>query len=300
MIDETPYALPFDPSVQLFLYRKDLFSNALLRRSYYEEYRENLEVPTTFEQYLRIARFFTQAMNPGSPTLYGGTTTCGSDATLASEFLPYYLDIADTIAENGRLKPLNSPQTVEAMSRFRDMQKYTCRQQWWRDSLRQFAAGNAATAVVYSNYISDVINTKHSSVVGQVGTAMLPGGHPLLGGGVIGISRFSKQVEACKQFLTWFYSDDIASMLVRLGGTSPLASAYKDFTNFSIYPWLSVARESTVRGTRGSDGAAIPGFTIRRFEFAIGTAVQKMIFESLPPDHAAVIAQTLYDYRNPE
>lgn len=296
LIDGVPHALPFDPSVMLFLYRQDLFSNALLQRAYYEEYREKLEVPTTIEQYVRIAQFFTRSIYDKSPTEFGSTTTCGSDATFASDFLPFYLGSGGFVTSNAKLHPLNSPEMVAAMTKYKEMQNFTSKQQWWRDSLRQFASGNTAMTVVYSNYVSDVINTQYSSVVGQVGAAVLPGGHPLLGGGVIGVSKFSKKQEACRQFLRWFYSDDIASLIVRLGGTSPLISAYSNFGNVSPYPWLAAKKESIACGTRGTDDVSIPGFSIRRYEFAIGTAIQKLVLEDLSPEHAAVIAQTLYDF----
>lgn len=296
-IQEQLYGLPFDPSIQLFLYRSDLFSDTLLSRAYYETYRENLTAPTTVEQYLRVARFFTKEFNPDSPTEFGTTVTCGSDMILASDFLPYFLGNGGRVTDGASLLPIHSPQMLRAMEQYSEMQRYACRQQWWKDSLRQFITGKTATTIVYSNYVSDVINTKRSNVVGVVGTAVPPGGHPLLGGGVIGVSRFSKKLEACRQFLTWYYSDDIASMLVRLGGTSPLANAYRDFENFSIYPWLSTVEECSKLGTRGTDDVTIPGFTIRRYEFAVGTAVQKLISEQIPAEHAAVIAQTLYDYR---
>ena len=296
LINGMPYALPFDPSVMLFLYRQDLFSNALLQRAYYEEYREKLEVPTTIEQYVRIAQFFTRSVFEKSPTEFGSTTTCGSDATFASDFLPFYLGSGGYVTENAKLYPLNSPEMVAAMTKYKEMQRFTSKQQWWRDSLRQFAAGNSAMTIVYSNYVSDVVNTKHSSVVGQVGVAVMPGGHPLLGGGVIGVSRFSQKQEACRQFLSWFYSDDVSSLMVRLGGTSPLASAYGDSSTVFPSPWLTAKKESIACGTRGTDEIAIPGFSIRRYEFAIGTAIQKLVLEDLPPEHAAVMAQTLYDY----
>ena len=296
LINGAPYALPFDPSVMLFLYRQDLFSNALLQRAYFEEYREKLEVPTTIEQYVRIAQFFTRSVYEKSPTEFGSTTTCGSDATFASDFLPFYLGSGGYVTSNAKLYPLNSPEMVAAMTQYKEMQRFTSKQQWWKDSLRQFASGNAAMTIVYSNYVSDVVNTQHSSVVGQVGVAVLPGGHPLLGGGVIGVSRFSQKQEACKQFLRWFYSDDIASLMVRLGGTSPLVSAYGDSSTVFPYPWLTAKKESIACGTRGTDDVSIPGFSIRRYEFAIGTAIQKLVLEDLPPEHAAVMAQTLYDY----
>ncbi len=49
-------------------------------------------------------------------------------------------------------------------------------------------------------------------------------------------------------------------------------------------------------GTRGTT-VPDPKYTIRSYEFAIGTAVQKLILDDIPPEHAALIAQTLYDYR---
>lgn len=294
LIGGIPYAVPFDPSVMLFLYRQDLFSNTLLQRAYYEEFHEKLEVPTSIERYLRTAQFFTRSVFPQSPTEFGSTTTCGSDATFASDFLTFYLGSGGHIVSDNQLQPLNSPEMIDAMVQYKKMQQFTCKQQWWRDSLRQFASGNVAMTIIYSNYASDVINTRYSNIVGQVGAAVLPGGHPLLGGGVIGVSRFSQKQEACRQFLSWFYSDDIAALMVRLGGTSPLASAYNDFS--SALPWLPAKKESIACGTRGIDNTEIPGFSIRRYEFAIGTAIQKLVLEDIPPEHAAVMAQTLYDY----
>ena len=41
------YALPFDPSVQILLYRRDLFEDAVLQRTYYERFKKPLFVPQT-------------------------------------------------------------------------------------------------------------------------------------------------------------------------------------------------------------------------------------------------------------
>ena len=87
MLNGRVYALPLDPSVQIFLYRTDLFHDAKLCRAYYERFHENLVVPTTYEQYLHAAEFFTRSCNPDSPTEYGTTMTCGSASVAASDFL---------------------------------------------------------------------------------------------------------------------------------------------------------------------------------------------------------------------
>lgn len=296
-VDGTIYALPFDPSVQLFLYRSDLFNNAKIRRAYYERNHEQLEIPTSIEQYLRIAEFFTKKFNPESPTTYGATMTNGTAAIVASDFLPFFLEKVAKIYDSNRCIRTNIPEMVSSMQQYKQMEQYACQQSWWKDSVRQFANDQAATTVVYSNYAADIMDSRHSNVVGKVGAAIIPGGRPLLGGGVIGISRYCKNLEACKQFFNWFYSPNIASILVQLGGTSPLMDVYNDFKNFSIFPWLSTSRDSLDLGVRGIANIEIPGFSIQKYEFAIGTALRSLISGVMTAEEAAAMAQAMYDSR---
>lgn len=289
------YALPFDPSVQIFLYRSDLFFDALLSRAYYEEYREPLSVPTTTEQFLRVTEFFSANHNPYSPTRYGTTMTIGSASTTASDFLPYYLSRAHRIYDTDGNIRLNTPVMIQAMEDYLRIAPYASQQQWWPDSVRQFADGTAATTTIYSNHAAYVINSKHSNVVGKIGASFVPGRHPLLGGGVIGICRYSKKLEDCRQFFQWYYSPDTASRLVRLGGTSPLTDAYNDFKNFHIFPWLSTSLDSFRIGTRGNGSTTTLGFSIQHYEFSIGTAIRSLLAGTVTPAEAAAMAQELYE-----
>lgn len=293
-LNDTMYALPFDPSVQILLYRKDLFDDAIIRRAYYERYREQLSVPTTLSQYLQIAEFFTRSFNPDSPTEYGATITNGSASTAACDFLPYLLEKHNGIRNNPSELVLNMPLLREAMEQYQQMGQYACHQQWWADSIRQFYDGHTATTVVFSNYAANIISSSHSSVVGRVGAALVPGGIPLLGGGVIGVSRYSKKLEACKQFINWYYSPDIASLIVRLGGTSPLMDAYNDFRNFSMFPWLSTSKESFKLGVRGMGDAQASGFSTQKYEFAIGTAIRNLCNNVMSSTEAAAMANAMY------
>lgn len=292
------YALPFDPSVQIFLYRSDLFCDALLSRAYYEKYRETLSIPTTIEQFLRVAEFFSVSQNPFSPTRYGTTLTVGSASTVASDFLPYYLSRTHKICDTDGKIRLNTPDMIEAMKDYLKIASYASQQQWWLDSVRQFADGTAATTTIYSNYAAYVINSKHSNVVGKIGASFVPGRHPLLGGGLIGICRYSKNLEYCRQFFHWYYSPDTASRLVRLGGTSPLTDAYSDFKNFHIFPWLSTSKDSFSIGTRGSDSNTTFGFSIQHYEFSIGTAIRSLLAGTTTPSEAAAMAQQLYESKS--
>lgn len=289
------YTLPFDPSVQLLLYRRDLFEDATIRRAFYERYHEQLTIPQTIGQYLRAAEFFTQSSNPDSPTKYGATMTNGSAATAASDFLPYYMEKIAGHPTGAESVCLNSPEMVEAMRQYQAMIPFSCQQQWWSSNIQQFADGMTAMTVIYSNYIANLLSATHSSVVGKVGATIVPGGRPLLGGGVVGISRYCKKLDACKQFFSWYYSSDIASMIVRLGGTSPLADTYNDFLSVHDLPWLTAAEESFSLGVRGASEHDIPGFSIQKYEFAVGTAVKNLTSGIMPPEAAAEMAQALYD-----
>lgn len=82
------YGLPFMYDMQTLFYRTDLFSDLALQRNYYQLYKEELDVPKTWEEYLKIARFFTRKFNPDSPTEYGTTLGCGDDNSAIYELLP--------------------------------------------------------------------------------------------------------------------------------------------------------------------------------------------------------------------
>ncbi len=294
-IRDTAYTLPFDPSALILLYRSDLFSDATLQRAYYEKYHEILEVPKTIKQYEHIARFFTRAFNPDSPTLYGTTCTCGHTMMAACSFLPFYLASGGPVIENGKLC-LNTKEMVQGSQDYMSLVPYarSTDSGWWADSVQEFANGFTATAITYSNHVNYLMNSKHSSVVGQTNAAIIPGQHPLLGGGVLGINKFSDKTQACREFIQWYYSKDISALLQTLGGTSPLAEAYNDPQNMETFPWLAATRDSLEIGTRGINKNIVPDFSNRHFEFVLGTAIRQVIDGNMSPQQAAEFAQSIY------
>lgn len=299
MLNGRVYALPLDPSVQIFLYRTDLFHDAKLCRAYYERFHENLVVPTTYEQYLHAAEFFTRKYNPDSLTEYGATMTCGSASVAASDFLPFYLSRIDRFGTTPETIRLDNPEMQAAMAQYHELEKFSCKQDWWGDSIRKFADGQAAMTIIYSNHAAELIQSRSSVVVGKVGAAIIPGGKPLLGGGIVGISKYSQKAEACKQFFRWYYSADVASLLVRLGGTSPIVDAYEDFQNYSIFPWMNTSKKSFGLGQRGVKTQTPGPFSIPKYEFAVGTAVRNVVQDLMTPEDASRMAQALYDAADP-
>lgn len=282
--NERLYSLPFDTSTQLLYYRKDLFEDAKLRRQYYEIYKRPLAVPGDYRQYAEVASFFTRACNASSPTQYGTTMTYGSAAVAACDFLPWLKGMGGGIFDWNGYLAVNTPVVREALEAYLHMGQYASPavNYWWVDSMQAFAAGQSAIASVFLNHASPVFNGNHSVVVGKVGSAPLPGGTGLLGGGCIGISRQSEKVEDCHAFLEWVYSERIANLLTLLGGLSPCSSVYQNEEILGLYPWLRNYSDCFITATRRNISPLYPHFDDYQFELQLGIAVRNTAMGIMP------------------
>ncbi len=296
-IGDTSFALPFDPSVQILLFRKDLFEDALVKRAYYELYRENLEVPKNFTEYNKIASFFTQSINPLSPTKFGTTLTFGSPAVASCDFLPRLISEMPELYSMSSEIRLDSPEGLRAMDNYIECYKYTNKKEnpWWQDSIREFAQGNCAMSIVFSNYASNIINSRESMVVGKVGAAIIPGGYPLLGGGVIVISKYSRALEECMEFFNWYYSSEISSAIFMLGGSSPYTSSLENTEDNAMFPWVDAAKNSFSLGKRNLTLSDASNIQLKKFEFILGSAVRGAVNGNMKPKEALQYAKELLE-----
>lgn len=281
-VDGRMYALPFDPSVQLMYYNAGAFEGEMTKRLYFERWKERLEIPSTFQQYDRLASFFTKAINPDSPTWFGHAMTLGSSAAAACDFMPR-IDTA------GRLfgDILQDSDTAEALRQYIDSAAATDGKinPWWDDTISSFSEGECAMLRVFMNHAPRITNSKHSNIVGKIGFAQIPGKHPLLGGGSIGISKESKAKREAIEFLKWVYSPEISRLYTLFGGTSPCAAIYTDAEILSIYPWLSIAKEGFRRGRRRFEKAEEAKMQ-RALEEILGTAIRSAVSGALNADEA--------------
>ena len=290
---QVPFCVPYDPSTQIFFYRKDLFNDPVVKRMYYEQNRKELEIPTTFEEYNRVARFFTRAYNPDSPILYGTTTAIGNSVVNPSEYLPRLFSFGGSLFdENGRVN-LVTPAAVAALENYMESYNYSDKTvyQWWKGALEGFANGSAAMTVVFMNYASDIVNSQNASIAGKIGYAPIPGHKPLLGGGVVGITRSSAKTEQAYTFLQWLYSDEISPVFTMLGGLSPCKTVYQNQDVLSLYPWLSAARESFPTGQRRLHNNLYVNFSEKKLEEIISVQVKNAIFGLFSPQEALQRAQ---------
>ena len=279
VVNDTVYALPFDPSVQMMFYRKDLFENAKYRRAFYEQTKDELDIPKSFEQYNKIARFFTKSYNEYSPTEFGATVTLGYPSSTACEWLPRVLSSNNIYNDKNRVD-FRSKAALEALHNYMETSKYAniSESQWWESAVNSFASGKAAMTIVYTNHAADIIHAQDSTVAGKIGYATVPGEKPLLGGGVLGISKNSKYPNEAYSFLNWACSESISSEITMMGGMSPCSNTYSNIEIIDLYPWLHSFTDNIKLG-ESKNVLSKSGEIInqRTFEHALGIAIKNAV-----------------------
>lgn len=300
--DGVLYALPSSPSAQMLFYRSDLFSNAMCRRMFQERYGVELAVPKTFDEYNRIAAFFTRALNPDSPVRYGSTLTLGSTAVACSEYLARLFALQPHLyGEDGRVD-LRAEKSVRALEQLLEIRPYTDPEYcvWWRNTANVFAKGDTAMAILYNHYASPLVGHE-SKIREHIGYAMIPGGNPLLGGGCIGVSRFTLQPELALNFIRWFCSEPVSSASTFLGSVSPCTASYDNYEIINTYPWLRAVPScfDAARGRRTPPNLTMP-FDERRLMSIVGMAVRNVYSGVHTPQQAMEYAQALFAEQFPE
>jgi multiple sugar transport system substrate-binding protein len=287
------YSLPFDPSIQMLFYRKDLFENATIKRLFYEKTKEKLEVPKNYKEYNRIAAFFNSALNEKSPIRYGTTMVFGTASVAACEVLPRVKDMGGDIFDKSGNICINTPAFKKALEEYLEMKSYSSPDinYWWGDALESFSSGLSAMTIIFINQVSGIIRTSGQGVPMSVGAVPIPGNYPLLGGGTIGISRHSKNIDRCIDFFNWVYSDEIANMITLLGGLSPCKSVFNNEEILAVYPWLRNMDGHYNRGWRRISSKRYPYFDTHQFEQIFGNAVRNAALGINTPEDALKNAQ---------
>lgn len=257
------YALPETPSAQILFYRKDLFESSVLQRLYKETYKAQLRPPQNFDEYNQVAAFFTRSLTPSSPVAYGSTLTLGNTGVAATEFLSRYFSLTRSLFDENDRILLDSPEALHALNLLIKVRDYAPvrHSSWWRDTARFFAEGDVAMTVLFSNYASEMLHKK-SRVHTNIGYAMVPGSNPLLGGGAIGVCRYSAHKKEALNFINWFCSEEVSSAMTLLGSVSPCTKTYENYQVIDTYPWLSMSQKCFST----SDVQRWPKHTMQRFD----------------------------------
>ena len=290
------YALPITPSVQMLFYRRDLFETVALQRLYKEQYKCELTPPTDYAGFNRVARFFTKKFNPLSPVTYGTTLTLGNSGVAATEYLSrYFSHTGNLFSPDGDIL-LDGPIGLTAMNELAETRLYAPARHsiWWRETAREFARGDTAMTVLFSNYASEILDSG-SLITNNIGYAIVTGSNPLLGGGSIGVCRNSRHPQEAMDFIRWICSENVTTAMTLLGSVSPCHKTYENYEVLDTYPWLSLTREClSASHTNRIPPNLSTHFNERQFLSILGMAVNNVLSETMDAPEALSFAAQAY------
>ena len=296
------YALPVSPSSQLLFYRKDLFESIVVKRIYQEKYRQELKLPETFEEFNQIAAFFTECSELDCDVRYGTNLTLGNTGVAATEFLARFFSHHDNLYnQDGRII-INNDLGKKALEELVEAQRYAPGKpsKWWTNTAKEFANGNVAMMINFSNYASEILGYS-SKIVGNVGFGMIPGGNPIYGGGSLAVSRYSRHPQNALAFIKWLTREPVASAMAALGSVSPCIKTYNKYDIINTFPWLEFSKDCfPLSRTKRLPDSNLSPFDEKRFLNIIGTAVKNVMSGLLTANEALERAQQMLDqdFRN--
>lgn len=293
-IEGQRYSFPFDPSMQILFYRKDLFEDAIISRTYFEKYKEELKPPTTFEQFNRISSFFTRKINGESQTLYGTTLVTDTPQALAGQFLPIYYSNGGEIIDNNYNFKINEEILRLSLNSFKESFNYASDEKkcFWEEAMNEFILGDAAMCITFSNRTSNIINSKYSNVLGKFDYSTLPNNNQLIGGGCIGISKKSTNIDSIVEFLELFYSKKISLMFSSLCGSSSSKYVCENSEINDIYPWINLTKDNIRKGKRRYIKSDVNELS---FEYNLGKVVKEFINDTITLEDTI---KKISDYKN--
>ncbi|MBL1229286.1 extracellular solute-binding protein [Enterococcus sp. BWB1-3] len=265
--------LPLDPSSQVLFYRKDLFGDSIVQRMYFEQYKSELEVPRTWKKYAEVADFFNNPENKFDISA-GVSMNAENVSIIATDFFGAYYSLGGQLNFNDSTSLLNVEIAEQALYSYSLLREGALNEldSWWTNVINNFISGKTAMLVGYMNHLSSIASESIFSVTGY---APVPGNRPLLGGGVLGINKESKNIDAAIDFLLWIFEHQVSRELTRQGGTIATVEVNKLEEFSQTFPWLYDSDKLLYGGIRENTTEKGAPVNLKIIEHTIGTILKE-------------------------
>ena len=242
--DDRVLGMPYHDGPECLIYREDLFQEPAERDRFAQQFGELLEVPRTWEQFRRVARFFSRP----EQSLFGTAFAAFPDGhnTVYDFCLQLWTRGGELFEKSGRML-LNTPQAREALDFYRmllnDAGAVHPGSRTF-DSVKSglwFAAGQVAMMVNWFGFASMSETIPESKVKGRVAVAPIPsGGGPrvsLNAYWIVGIPSGSCHREVAWNFIRHATSAQMDKLLTLEGGIGCRKSTWRDGEVNAVIPF---------------------------------------------------------------
>ena len=164
---------------------------------------------------------------------------------------------------------------------------------WWGEEVKSFVDGKSAMVIGFMNHLSIV---SQSNIKDSIGIANVPGDTPLLGGGILGITKKTNQLQESIEFLNWINTNEISEQITLLGGNTATYFLSNSSIVQTMYPWLNKAKKIIMNGKRENTFENGQSIDIKQAEEIIGKHILQLLSEEQPDyDHfVKIINDELY------
>jgi multiple sugar transport system substrate-binding protein len=230
------YGYPFTALTMYVAYRKDLLEDTAQRAVFQRRFGRPLAPPTTWDEYLQLAEFFTQP----NRRLFGTYIQGQQHVALWYEWLNFAYSFGGNILDTKRGDEyadivVNSPENVRATELYVRLLKYSPPEAVnynWDDALAALQQGRAFMGILWHDQTPLLEDTSVSKVAGKMGYSLIPSatGRPFsqLEGWSYLIPTESKHPREAYRFIEWAMSAPVQKAQTLRGGASAMVATYDD------------------------------------------------------------------------
>lgn len=230
----------FNAACQMLFYRFDLFGDHGVRRLFYESFYRDLALPKTLREYDEIAHFFSRAINPMSPLLYGTSMSSLNTESFLDELCGRLLLGGFQAPAVGDRLNWNQPSIAEGIRAFFQNLSASNAASPQLSSLafEDFFRGNSLMSIFSTANAAALNENELNAMADCIKCSDVPGNLPVVSCDVIGMVEGCDKLEEAAAFLTWVFHDSISHILTLLCGQPIRKSSTTNAEILTLYPWL--------------------------------------------------------------
>lgn len=245
-VDGTTYMLPFYNYAMGLLYRKDLLADEKNKTDFKAKYGFDLDVPKTWDEYLKQVEFFTK------DGINGVVNQGLRPDPIAMEWSNYLFANGGEYHDANWKATLNNEAGVKAIEQYStNVNKFGpigSASFSFDEAFNVMAQGKAYSYITYNFFRAATDDPAKSAVVGKVEIMPVPGTEAGKGGSLNGawgwaIPKSSPNSDAAWKFIKWVESPAIAKKRALQGGSPTRTDVFDDAEVNAKYPYAKALKE---------------------------------------------------------
>lgn len=288
---------PFTSNTMLLAYNKDLFNDEKQKAAYKLKYNEELQVPTTWEQFYNVSEFFTQSQNKINGVCLQGAV----GGWLYYEWMNFLFGMDGKVMDkkygwdgDANTKVLlNSQEALKAAQFYYSLKPFNSGNFTNVDAYEQIKImkeGKVAMAIIWSDLAFSLAKKGDNIFDERFGFAPIPGNKSMLAGGSYFINRKSKNPEAAAKYILDLMQPANQIKLAKTGLCSALKTVYDD-PEIQKIPYSNALKTSLSRGVYMLEA----GIDATMISDKITSNLQKMWNNEIKPEQAIFNMQNEID-----